>query len=79
MLWGGYIGIDTNKILTIKWYLWLSFSANSCTKIVKEQICSEQTRSKIRITKYSKNLFKPAVRDNLSHRTIQTVRDKPHT
>jgi hypothetical protein len=31
-----YIIIDTNKILTIKCYLWLSSSANPFTKIVKE-------------------------------------------
>jgi hypothetical protein len=34
MLWG-YIIIDTNKILTIKCYLWLSSSSNPRTKIVK--------------------------------------------
>jgi hypothetical protein len=62
MLWG-YIVIDTNKILTIKCYLWLSSSANICTKIVKEQICFEQTRSKTMVAKYPKNLFKPAMRD----------------
>jgi hypothetical protein len=39
-----------------------------------EHICSKQTRSKPRIVKYSKNLFKPAVRDNLSHRIIQAVK-----
>jgi hypothetical protein len=38
---------------------------NPCTKIVKEQ-----NRSKIKIAKYLKNLFKPAVRDNSLHRTI---------
>jgi hypothetical protein len=69
MLWG-YIVIDINKILTIKCYLWLSSSANPCKKIVKEQICSEQTRSKTMIAKYPKKLFKPAVRDNPSYRTI---------
>jgi hypothetical protein len=40
MLWG-YIVIDTNKILIIKYYLWLSSSDNSCIKIVKKHICSE--------------------------------------
>jgi hypothetical protein len=39
-------------------------------KIVKEQICSEQNRYKTKVTKYPKNLLKPAVRDNISHRTI---------
>jgi hypothetical protein len=52
-----YNVIYTNKILTIKYYLWLSYSANSCTKIVKEQICSEHTRSKIRIVKYPRKNY----------------------
>jgi hypothetical protein len=70
MLWG-YIVIDRNNILTIKWYLWLSPSTNPCTKIIKWQIYSKQTRSKIRVTKYpKKKLFKLAVRDNPSHRII---------
>jgi hypothetical protein len=46
-------------------------------KIVKEQIYSEQIISKIRVAKYSKNLFKPAVRDNPLDRTIQGARDNP--
>jgi hypothetical protein len=29
------------------------------------------------VVKYLKNLFKSGVRDNLSHRTIQAVRDNP--
>jgi hypothetical protein len=56
MLWG-YKVIDTNKILTIKCYLWLSSSTNSYTKIVKEYICSEQTRSKTRVAKYPRKIY----------------------
>jgi hypothetical protein len=68
MLWR-YIDIDINKILKIKYYLWLLSSANLCTKIVKKQICLEQTRFKSKVAKYPKNLFKLAVRDNHSHLT----------
>jgi len=68
MIWA-YIVINTNKILTIKCYLWLSSSTNPCTIIVKENICSEQTRSRTMAAKYPKNLFKPAIRDNPSHLT----------
>jgi len=56
MLWG-YIVIDTNKILTIKCYLWLSSSSNPCTKIVKEQICFDHTRSKTRVAKYLTKIY----------------------
>jgi hypothetical protein len=77
MLWG-YIVIDTNKILTIKCYLWLSYSANPCTKIVKEQICSEQTKSKTMVAKYpKKNYLNWPWENNPSHRTIQAVKDNP--
>jgi hypothetical protein len=70
MLWD-YKVIDTNKILTIKYYLWLLYSpAKSCTKIVKEQICFKQTRSKIMIVKYPKKK-NYVVRDNFSHQTIE--------
>jgi hypothetical protein len=46
-------------------------------KKLKKQICFEQTISKPIVVKYLKNLFKPAMKDNPSHQTIQAVRDNP--
>jgi hypothetical protein len=43
--------------------------------IIKEQICYKQTIFKTRLAKYPKNLFKSALKDNSSHRTIQIIRD----
>jgi hypothetical protein len=54
ILLGYIVMIDRNKILIIKWYIWLPSSANPCTKIIKKQTCSKETRSKTIVAKYPK-------------------------
>jgi hypothetical protein len=76
MLWG-YKVIDTNKIIIIECYLWLSSSTNSCIKIIKEQSAPSIIDLRQGSQIFKKKLFKSAVRYNSSHQTIQAMNDNP--